>query len=124
MEKQIDKITVRRLLISLGITPKSNGYKYLTSAILKKLAARPADIPMFKLCGLIAAEYGVTASSVERCMRFAVTRTYDLNKLSGINDLYNFYVINDSPTLSDFIMYLVEYFDSFYHYDDYNVGLI
>ncbi len=118
MQKQVNKMTVQRLLIRLGVTPKSNGYRYLTLAIMLKLASRPGDIGMGNLCIRVGRENGVTAASVERCMRFAVTRAYNQNQLSGINDLYNAYVITEAPTLSDFIMYIVEYLDSFYQYDD------
>lgn len=118
MEKQVTRMTVQRLLISLGVTPKSNGYRYLTSAIMIKLEKRPGDVTMLRLCEQLGAENNATAASVERSMRFAIERVYNLNKLSGINDLFNAYVITKSPTLSDFIMYLVEYLDSFYQFDD------
>lgn len=119
MEKQVNKMTVRRLLINLGIAPKTNGYGYLASAISIKLESRPDDITMTALYKRIAEENQVTTASVERCMRFAVGRAYNTNKLTGINDLYNAYVITEVPMLSDFIMYIVEYLYTFYRYDDY-----
>lgn len=121
MEKQVNKMTIQRLLINLGITPKSNGYRYLTTAILLKLESRPGDIAMCKLYARVGACHNVSATSVERCMRFSITRTYNTNQLTGINELYNAYIITEIPTLSDFIMYIVEYLDSFYRYDDYRI---
>lgn len=118
MEKPVNKMTVQRLLINLGITPKSNGYRYLTLAILYKLANRPGDIGIGKLCAKVGEANNASSAAVERCMRFAISRTYDRNKLSGINELYDAYIITELPTLSDFIMYIVEYLDSFYQDDD------
>lgn len=122
MEKQVNKKTVQRLLINLGIAPKTNGYGYLTSAISIELERRPGDVPMGKLCEMIATEYHVSPSSVERCMRFAIGRAYNRNKLAGINDLFDAYIITDVPMLSDFIMYIAEYLYTFYKYDDYRIG--
>ena len=118
MEKLVNDMTVQRLLINLGITPKSNGYRYLTAAIMIKLSSRPGDIAMCKLYKRVSERFRVTTASVERCMRFAVTRTYNANQLIGINDLYDAVIISDTPTLSDFITYIVEYLYSFYQHDD------
>lgn len=118
MEKPVNKMTVQKLLITAGVTPKSNGYRYLTTAILLLLESRPGGIAMCKLYKKVGEVHEVSASSVERCMRFAVTRTYDLNGLSLINELYNAMIITEAPTLSDFIMYIVEYLYSFYQFDD------
>lgn len=122
MEKPVNKMIVQRLLIHLGITPKSNGYRYLTQTVMTELSSRPRNIGMGRVCASVGAANGTTAAAVERCMRLAVLRAYDRNKLSGVNDLYNAYVITEAPTLSDFVMLIVEYLDSFYQYDDYTIG--
>ena len=116
MKKQVNKATVQKLLISLGVAPSMNGYRYLTSAILLKIARESIT-----LCGLyseVAKLQNTTASAVERCMRFAVMRVYNANKLEGLNDLYNANIICELPRLSDFIMYIVEYLCCFYQDDE------
>lgn len=118
MEKQVNKMTVQRLLINLGITPKCNGYRYMATAITVKLSTRYRNMPMFKLYELTGCEHNVSGASVERGMRSAISRAYNSNKLLMINELYDFNIITECPTVSDFIMYLVEYLDSFYQYDD------
>ena len=119
MEKCVNKQTVQRLLIHLGVAPKTNGYGYLTSAIAIQLQSRPRSKSMRKLCEEVALENRVTPSSVERCMRFSVARAYNATRLAGINEIYNADIINEVPMLSDFITYIVEYFDTFYRYDDF-----
>lgn len=119
MQKTVNKMTVQRLLIYLGITPKTNGYRYLTAAILLKLDSRPGDMSMGAVCNAVGETNKCKGAAVERCMRSAITGAFKKTQLSGLNDLYNAYVVSDrAPTLSDFIMYVVEYLDSFYGDDD------
>ena len=119
MEKVVTKAVVQRLMIILGITPKGNGYKYLPAAIMLKLESRPDNIVMTEVCRIIGEAHNVSAKSVEKSMRFAVSRAYGVNKLEGINDMYNATVITAEPTLADFVMYVVEYLYTFYQYDDF-----
>lgn len=114
MEKQVKKTTVQKLLIDLGITPKTSGYGYLTLAIMHKLDCRPGDISMCRLYEFVGKAYNTTAASAERCMRFAVSRAYNMTKFYGLNKLYNASIITRLPMLSEFIMYIVEYLDVFY----------
>ena len=122
MKKEVTKLTVQRLLIQLGVLPKTNGYKYLVSAIWSELIARPESIPMEKLQMHIGKLYGVSATSVERCMRYSIFVAYNATKLAGINTLYNMQIITALPKLSDFITYIVEYLDCFYQSDDISIG--
>lgn len=70
-QKLVDKKTVQRLLIHLGIAPKTNGYGYLATAITLRLECRNAEMRMKELYARVAREFRVSAASVERCMRFA-----------------------------------------------------
>ncbi len=55
MKKQVNKATVQKLLISLGVAPSMNGYRYLTSAILLKIARE--SITMCGLYSEVAAKH-------------------------------------------------------------------
>lgn len=107
MEKQVNKTTVQKILIGLGVSPSIGGYDCLTSAIMIKFACRQMRMGM--LYAEVGKINGISATAAERCMRFAVSRLYNINRLSGINELYNAKVISYVPSLSEFIMYIVEY---------------
>ena len=118
MNKPIDKITIQRLLIRMGIVPKSNGYPYLTAAISLMLSLRPEQPNVTSVYARIAQTFGVSQASVERCMRFAIVHTFAGNKLELINEMYNASIITAQPTVSEFLYYVVEYLYTFYPYDD------
>ncbi len=117
MEKQISKTTVQKLLIYVGIAPKTSGYGYLTTAIMTELEYRPKDIAMCKLYALVGENHGTTASAVERSMRFAIIRAYNLTGLVGLNLLYKLNIIDTAPMLSEFISYMVHYLEVYYESD-------
>ncbi len=122
MKKTVDARTVRGLLIRLGVAPKTNGYLYLTCGICCMLGVLPSHIGVTVLYARIAKQHGVSAASVERCMRFAVSRAYDAGKCALLNDLYGADVIRETPTVSDFLYYVTEYLGTFYAYDDFLLG--
>ena len=118
MNRSISKITIQRLMIRMGISPKSNGYPYLTAAVHWMFLQRPALPTASAVYAEIATMHGVTTASVERCMRFAVGRAFDSSGLELINEMYNASVITEVPTVSEFLYYIVEYLYTFYPYDD------
>ena len=118
MNNPINKRTIQRLMIRMGISPKSNGYPYLTAAVHWMFLQRPALPSATSVYAEIATMHGVTQASVERSMRFAIGRAFDVSRLELINEMYNASVITQVPTVSEFLYYIVEYLYTFYPHDD------
>uniref|UniRef100_UPI00386E0013 sporulation initiation factor Spo0A C-terminal domain-containing protein n=1 Tax=Faecalibacillus faecis TaxID=1982628 RepID=UPI00386E0013 len=89
-------------LDSVGINPKSVGYKYLIEAILIAITDMQSNIPT-----LVANRYGKTPASVERGMQNAISRAW---RTTDIDELLCHYTAKIDPnrgipTLTEFIYY-------------------
>lgn len=89
----------------IGISPRAIGRKYLVDAILLMINGTRKN-----LCEVIAKEYGVTSSSVERAMQNAIKRAW---RNTPIEDLSFYYTARISsakgvPMMMEFIHYYAE----------------
>ena len=75
------KTAVTRYLLGLGFAPQYKGFDYLVSAITVAVD-RPQSLQNITniLYPAIAAEYGVSTYSVERCIRTAVDNAWQYGK--------------------------------------------
>lgn len=73
---------VMQYLKKHNVPIKSVGFKYLTDAI--KASVKDGTLPyhMYKLYRPIAKEHATTTKNVERCIRYAISKS-DMNELSN-----------------------------------------
>ena len=95
-EKIIDELN------EIGVSAKTLGYKYLVDAILMVIEGENKNI-----CTVLANKYGETSSSVERAMKNAINRVWDLVDADIIKINYKAKVLSESgaPTINEFIYY-------------------
>ncbi|MBQ4530700.1 MAG: response regulator [Lachnospiraceae bacterium] len=89
-------------LDSVGINPKSVGYKYLIEAIFIAITDMQTNIP-----ALVANRFGKTAASVERGMQNAISRAWHTTDINELMFHYTAKIDPDRgiPTLMEFIYY-------------------
>lgn len=89
-------------LDSVGINPKSVGYKYLIEAILIAVTDMQTSIP-----ALVAQKFGKTPASVERGMQNAISHAWRTTEISELLSHYTAKIDPNRgiPTLTEFIYY-------------------
>ncbi len=118
MNKQVGRITVQRILLFLGFSPKLEGYRHLIDAILELYGLYPLKLSVNAICSKLSSAEKLSGDAVEKRMKYAVERTYKQNDLDGVNTMYNASVLTQCPTLYEFLMLITEYLHSFYKNDD------
>lgn len=72
-------MTVKDALLEMHITPNLHGYQYLQSAVKLAQADQTILYRVTKdLYPAVAAQHNTKAARVERCLRSAIERAYDL----------------------------------------------
>ena len=97
---------LRILLIRLGVMPRLQGYDYLLYAIKLSVADREYTRNVTtKMYPVVAAEFGVEPSVVERNIRHAIEVSYARGKLGFLNEYLGVaaFLGSDRPTNADFI---------------------
>lgn len=111
MEKQ--EVTIRKLMMDLGIDPHLKGYHYLIEAIkiIQKAFGR-GDVypPMMEVYGEIAEKFNTTRSRVERAIRHAKENVFD-NPCVAHDEYFGFLIDFDSGNMPNkcFITVLAEH---------------
>lgn len=107
------EIRVRKALLDLGISPRYAGFKLLAMAIQQQIIDDTTTEQVVKMYEDIAEKFNIEYTQVERNMRNAVEKAYNVYEirkywgtLFGIGIFRN----GDSrPTNSAFISYVAEY---------------
>lgn len=105
------EINVSKLLHRVGVPAHIKGYGYLRYGIILAVENQGVINSVTKtLYPNIAKHYGVTASSVERAMRNAVSIAWDRGDITLLSDLFGFTVNCEKgkPTNSEFIAMLAD----------------
>ncbi len=103
------QLSIRRLLIKIGIRVDLDGFDYLVSAV--ELAIKDAELAK-KLCdglyGRVAEKYNTKAYCVERSIRSAIEKAYVHRGLQEVNKLFNTQIIDENkrPSSGRFIRIL------------------
>lgn len=98
--------TLKRLIDKelnlIGISPKLTGYKYLSEAIFLLINGHNGSF-----CGLLAAKYQKTDSSVERAMQNAINNAWRSNDIQALSKNYTAKIHSERgvPTLTEFVYY-------------------
>ena len=101
IEKKLNTRILKEL-DTVGISPKSLGYQYLTSAI-RRIINGQTDNLLFS----IASEYKKSECSVERAMQNTINKTWTTSDLETLSQAYTGRISSSkgSPTVTEFIFY-------------------
>lgn len=97
------------LLRKVGMHPKYKGYAYVL-VMLQKTQVEPEAMYNISsvLYPLVMQRYGVSRAAVERCIRFAIQRTWESGNASILEELFGAYEMGCVPTTSEFIAVMTE----------------
>ena len=109
MEEEKLQLSIRRLLIKIGIRIDLDGFDYLVSAV--ELAIKDAELAK-KLCdglyGRVAEKYNTRACCVERSIRSSIEKAYVHRGLREVNKIFDAQIIDENkrPSSGKFIRIL------------------
>lgn len=97
------------LLRTVGMHPKYKGYAYIL-LMLQKTQVEPETMYNISsgLYPLVMERYGVSQAAVERCIRFAIRRTWEIGNVEMLEELFSAYETGCIPTTSEFIAVMTE----------------
>lgn len=112
----IETKEIRRMLSNMGMMPNLSGFEYCADAI--SICADDASmIRQFtkKVYPMVADKFQATDGSVERCIRHAIQRMYDMEMFDRIEKYTNipFSPEAGKPTNSVFIAAMASYIRDF-----------
>lgn len=97
------------LLRNVGMHPKYKGYAYML-LMLQKTQEQPEV--MYNISGglypAVMERYGVSQAAVERCIRFAIRRTWESGNTDMLKELFGAYETGCVPTTGEFIAVMTE----------------
>lgn len=98
------------ILKKLGVPCNTTGYKYIKLALLILSRADRIFSITRELYPQIASEFGISASNVERNIRYAIQRTIDRINPKDAKEILGTWDINkDTPTNKQFLSAVLEY---------------
>lgn len=109
MEEEQLQLSIRRLLIKIGIRIDLDGFDYLVSAV--EFAIKDAELAK-NLCdglyGRVAEKYNTKAYCVERSIRSAIEKAYVHRGLREVNKIFDTQIIDENkrPSSGKFIRIL------------------
>lgn len=97
------------LLRRVGMHPKYKGYAYLL-LMLQRTQTEPEAMYNISaaLYPMVMQRYGVSRAAVERCVRFAIQRTWESGNADMLHELFGAYEMGYKPTISEFIAVMTE----------------
>ena len=108
VDQKTESEIISRALLTIGVMPNKKGFAYLIDAItIYSHGAK--DIQ--SVYAEISERYGVTSSSVDRCIRTSLGSLRVISTCEKINSLMNMPAIDASTTLTcrSFVALLAEY---------------
>ena len=114
-----EKRSAANMLRAVGMHPKYKGYAYVL-CILEKTGMEPERLygsgeGMFhRLYGsagemyrLVEEKFGIKRAAMERCIRFAIQRTWDTGN-DKLKELFGAYDVCCMPTITEFLAVMTE----------------
>lgn len=97
------------LLRTVGMHPKYKGYAYVL-LMLQRTQVEPESMYNISsvLYPLVTEKYGVTQAAVERCIRFAIRRTWETGNIGMLEEIFGAYETGCIPTTGEFIAVMTE----------------
>lgn len=110
--REIDERMVKKLLKEMGVPLNIKGYRYLSSAIVSLSKEKGMKISL-GLYPKVAREFATTGSRVERAIRHAVERTFEIGNYDVINEVFGTKVsaTKGKLTNSEFMYVCIEYLE-------------
>lgn len=110
--KEIDERMVRKFLKAIGVPMNLKGYRYICSAVVHLSREKGMKISL-ALYPMVAKEFGTTGSRVERAIRHAVERTFEVGNYDAMNEIFGPKVCASKGKLtnSEFMYATVEYLE-------------
>ena len=104
-----EKKNAANMLRAVGMHPKYKGYAYLL-CILETTGSEPERLyrGAAEAYERVANKFGTRQGAVERCMRFAIRRTWENGNIKALRELFGAYDTNYVPTISEFMAVLTE----------------
>ena len=108
--REIDERMVKKLLKEMGVPMNIKGYQYLSKAIVLLSKEKGMKISL-GLYPKVAKEFGTTGSRVERSIRHAVERTFEIGNYTMLYEVCGtkVSVTKGKMTNSEFMYASVEY---------------
>ena len=97
------------LLRTVGMHPKYKGYAYVL-LMLQRTQIEPESMYNISsgLYPMVMEKYGVSRAAVERCVRFAIKRTWETGNVQRLEELFGDYETGCIPTNREFIAVMTE----------------
>ena len=110
--REIDERMVKKLLKEMAVPMNIKGYQYLSKAIVLLSKEKGMKISL-GLYPKVAKEFGTTGSRVERSIRHAVERTFEIGNYTMLNEVCGtkVSVTKGKMTNSEFMYAIVEYLE-------------
>lgn len=110
--REIDERIVKKLLKEMAVPMNIKGYQYLSKAIVLLSKEKGMKISL-GLYPKVAKEFGTTGSRVERSIRHAVERTFEIGNYNMLNEVCGtkVSVTKGKMTNSEFMYAIVEYLE-------------
>ncbi len=110
--REIDERMVKKLLKEMGVPMNIKGYQYLSKAIVLLSKEKGMKISL-GLYPKVAKEFGTTGSRVERSIRHAVERTFEIGNYTMLYEVCGtkVSVTKGKMTNSEFMYAIVEYLE-------------
>ena len=107
--REIDERMVKKLLKEMGVPMNIKGYQYLSKAIVLLSKEKGMKISL-GLYPKVAKEFGTTGSRVERSIRHAVERTFEIGNYTEVCGT-KVSVKKGKMTNSEFMYAIVDYLE-------------
>lgn len=96
------------VLRAVGMHPKYKGYAYMHYILMhtgptgERVCLSTIFYPM------ITKEFGVSVSAVERCLRFAIKRTWEAGNQETLQQIFGAYDTQYVPSVGEFVAVMAE----------------
>lgn len=103
-----EKRSAANMLRAVGMHPKYKGYAYVL-CILEKTGMEPERLygSAGEMYRLVEEKFGIKRAAMERCIRFAIQRTWDTGN-DKLKELFSAYDVCCMPTITEFLAVMTE----------------
>ena len=96
------------VLRAVGMHPKYKGYAYMHYILMHTGAAGERVCLSTFLYPMVTKEFGVSVSAVERCLRFAIKRTWETGNQEALQHIFGAYDTSYVPSVSECVAVMAE----------------
>lgn len=103
-----EKRSAANMLRAVGMHPKYKGYAYVL-CILEKTGMEPERLygSAGEMYRLVEEKFGIKRAAMERCIRFAIQRTWETGN-DKLKELFGAYDVCCMPTITEFLAVMTE----------------